>query len=127
MPYYLVPLLLASTDLMPGTQVSARATTRVRNMLHVVLCMSPVGDKLSSRCRKFPVPAVLSATNGTDSSRGPAICTDSAYGATRADQLHHAADVIDLVLTNCMLQRDSYTVSRTTSAYAAMRLLCRLP
>jgi len=27
---------------------------RVRNMLHVVLCMSPVGDKLSSRSRKFP-------------------------------------------------------------------------
>uniref|UniRef100_A0A7S0HBM9 Uncharacterized protein n=1 Tax=Hanusia phi TaxID=3032 RepID=A0A7S0HBM9_9CRYP len=26
----------------------------VRNMLHVVLCMSPVGEKLSSRCRKFP-------------------------------------------------------------------------
>jgi dynein heavy chain len=27
---------------------------RVRNMLHMVLCMSPVGDKLSSRSRKFP-------------------------------------------------------------------------
>jgi dynein heavy chain len=27
---------------------------RVRNNLHVVLCMSPVGDKLSSRSRKFP-------------------------------------------------------------------------
>jgi len=27
---------------------------RVRNMLHVVLCMSPVGDKLASRSRKFP-------------------------------------------------------------------------
>ena len=27
---------------------------RVRSMLHVVLCMSPVGDKLSSRSRKFP-------------------------------------------------------------------------
>ena len=26
----------------------------VRNQLHVVLCMSPVGEKLSSRCRKFP-------------------------------------------------------------------------
>eukprot|EP00960_Hanusia_phi_P069522 767109-Hanusia_phi.AAC.3 len=27
---------------------------RARNNLHVVLCMSPVGDSLSSRCRKFP-------------------------------------------------------------------------
>ncbi len=27
---------------------------RARNNLHVVLCMSPVGDKLSGRCRKFP-------------------------------------------------------------------------
>ena len=27
---------------------------RVRSMLHVVLCMSPVGDLLSSRARKFP-------------------------------------------------------------------------
>ena len=34
---------------------------RVRNMLHVVLCMSPVGDKLSSRCRKFP--GLINCTN----------------------------------------------------------------
>ena len=27
---------------------------RVRNNLHVTLCMSPVGDTLSSRARKFP-------------------------------------------------------------------------
>jgi dynein heavy chain len=27
---------------------------RSRNNLHLVLCMSPVGDLLSSRCRKFP-------------------------------------------------------------------------
>ena len=27
---------------------------RVRNNLHVVLCMSPVGDTLASRARKFP-------------------------------------------------------------------------
>lgn len=27
---------------------------RVRNNLHIVLCMSPVGDALRVRCRKFP-------------------------------------------------------------------------
>lgn len=27
---------------------------RVRNNLHIVLCMSPVGDQLRIRCRKFP-------------------------------------------------------------------------
>lgn len=27
---------------------------RVRNNLHIVLCMSPVGDSLRIRCRKFP-------------------------------------------------------------------------
>ena len=27
---------------------------RVRNNLHTVLCMSPVGDQLRVRCRKFP-------------------------------------------------------------------------
>ena len=27
---------------------------RVRNLLHIVLCMSPVGDNLRIRCRKFP-------------------------------------------------------------------------
>jgi len=27
---------------------------RVRNNLHLVLCMSPVGDQLRVRCRKFP-------------------------------------------------------------------------
>lgn len=27
---------------------------RVRNNLHIVLCMSPVGDQLRVRCRKFP-------------------------------------------------------------------------
>ena len=27
---------------------------RVRDYLHIVLCMSPVGDALRVRCRKFP-------------------------------------------------------------------------
>ena len=27
---------------------------RVREKLHIVLCMSPVGDSLRVRCRKFP-------------------------------------------------------------------------
>jgi dynein heavy chain len=27
---------------------------KVRNDLHIVLCMSPVGDSLRVRCRKFP-------------------------------------------------------------------------
>lgn len=27
---------------------------RVRNNLHIILCMSPVGDALRVRCRKFP-------------------------------------------------------------------------
>mmetsp|Transcript_43965 Transcript_43965/g.42562 ORF Transcript_43965/g.42562 Transcript_43965/m.42562 type:complete len:111 (+) Transcript_43965:2667-2999(+) len=27
---------------------------RVRNNLHIALCMSPVGDSLRVRCRKFP-------------------------------------------------------------------------
>lgn len=27
---------------------------RVRNFLHIVLCMSPIGDSLRVRCRKFP-------------------------------------------------------------------------
>lgn len=26
----------------------------VRNQLHIVLCMSPVGNQLRVRCRKFP-------------------------------------------------------------------------
>ena len=29
-------------------------TERVRNNLHICLCMSPVGDTLRVRCRKFP-------------------------------------------------------------------------
>jgi len=27
---------------------------RVKNNLHIILCMSPVGEKLRVRCRKFP-------------------------------------------------------------------------
>lgn len=27
---------------------------RVRNNLHIVLCMSPIGDSLRVRCRQFP-------------------------------------------------------------------------
>jgi dynein heavy chain, axonemal len=39
-----------------GTKDSVYSTfvDRVRDKLHIVLCMSPVGDNLRSRCRKFP-------------------------------------------------------------------------
>jgi dynein heavy chain len=38
-----------SIDVINQTFVS-----RVRNNLHIALCMSPVGDTLRVRCRKFP-------------------------------------------------------------------------
>ena len=34
---------------------------RVRSLLHLCICMSPVGDKMRNRCRKFP--ALTSCTS----------------------------------------------------------------
>ena len=34
--------------------VYATFIERIRNFLHIILCMSPVGDALRVRCRKFP-------------------------------------------------------------------------
>jgi len=34
--------------------INATFIQRVRNNLHICLCMSPVGDTLRVRCRKFP-------------------------------------------------------------------------
>uniref|UniRef100_A0A7S2SR52 AAA+ ATPase domain-containing protein n=1 Tax=Mucochytrium quahogii TaxID=96639 RepID=A0A7S2SR52_9STRA len=40
----------------PETRENCRIqfVTRVRDLLHIVLCMSPVGDNLRVRCRNFP-------------------------------------------------------------------------
>lgn len=35
-------------------QVFQYFISRVRSKLHIVLCMSPVGDAFRSRCRMFP-------------------------------------------------------------------------
>lgn len=37
-----------------GPQVFQYFISRVREKLHIVLCMSPVGDAFRSRCRMFP-------------------------------------------------------------------------
>lgn len=34
--------------------INALFTNRVRENLHICLCMSPVGDTLRVRCRQFP-------------------------------------------------------------------------
>lgn len=45
-------------DLFPGNldekELWKRFVTRVRNNLHIMMCMSPVGDRLRFRCRQFP-------------------------------------------------------------------------
>ena len=46
---------------------------RVRNNLHIVLCMSPVGDTLRVRCRKFPALVDCCTLDWFDSWPGPAI------------------------------------------------------
>ena len=48
---------------MPETRENCLAyfVSRVRDKLHIVLCMSPVGDSLRIRCRQFP--SLINCTN----------------------------------------------------------------
>lgn len=46
--------ILGLAAFVAGFQVFQYFISRVRAKLHIVLCMSPVGDAFRSRCRMFP-------------------------------------------------------------------------
>lgn len=49
-------IAVCKADGIPETRENCQShfVSRIRDKLHIVLCMSPVGDALRIRCRQFP-------------------------------------------------------------------------